>query len=215
MVRTLACHARGREFESRPDRKKPKSRDFGFFLLYGRLCSRAFHYQIEPTGISTLDNPGWTIRIDLRDTALENLAFNKDYQNPKREHDWFHFKTDQHILIINCGPQNLEDVFRLFLDDIIPNFSDREFTYEIYLPLVGHRHELWIPAEGIIVNEETLKLTKIARPNYKAIKVREVNQFDFGEEELEGLGVDYKVGDEVTFSLEEVFDGVILSAVSK
>ena len=81
--------------------------------------------------------------------------------------------------------------------------------------MVGHRHEIWIPAEGVMVNEDTLKLTRIATPNYKGIKVREVNQFDFGEEELEGLEVHYKVGDEVKFSLEEVFDGVILSAVSK
>jgi hypothetical protein len=35
LVRIRACHARGRGFESRPFRKKPGSKDSGFFVLYG------------------------------------------------------------------------------------------------------------------------------------------------------------------------------------
>ncbi|MBI1185367.1 hypothetical protein GC194_13935 [bacterium] len=31
--------------------------------------------------IATLDNPGWTIRIDLADTCLNKLEFKKDFQS--------------------------------------------------------------------------------------------------------------------------------------
>ena len=33
LVRISACHAEGREFESRPDRKKPLTKVSGFFIL--------------------------------------------------------------------------------------------------------------------------------------------------------------------------------------
>ena len=48
--------------------------------------------------IATIDNPGWTIRIDLSETPLENLEFNEEYQNKEKEHDWFFIKNKEKVL---------------------------------------------------------------------------------------------------------------------
>ena len=85
--------------------------------------------------ITTLDNPGWTVRIDLEDTALEKLDFSRSYQNEEKEQDWFFIKTEKKVLDINCGPSNLNQVFSIFLDEIISDYSDGNFLYEIYLPM--------------------------------------------------------------------------------
>ena len=42
--------------------------------------------------IGTLDNPGWNIEIDLRDTNLENLLIINDIIE-KSENDWFFFEV--------------------------------------------------------------------------------------------------------------------------
>jgi hypothetical protein len=48
-------------------------------------------YGIE---IGTLDNPGWNLEIDLRDTALEHAKF-EDVKVEKSKSDWFTcFKKD-------------------------------------------------------------------------------------------------------------------------
>ena len=41
--------------------------------------------------IETLDNPGFWIKIDLEDTALENAIF--EFTEHKSELDWFHIKA--------------------------------------------------------------------------------------------------------------------------
>jgi len=75
-------------------------------------------YQVK---IETLDNPGWTIMIDLEETYLENLAFSKEFQNSVTEDDWYVFRVESKKLQIACGPKNLEQVLIIFLDEVIQN----------------------------------------------------------------------------------------------
>ena len=42
--------------------------------------------------IQTLDNPGWDIEIDLRDTSLEELQILNDVVEPT-ENDWYFFEV--------------------------------------------------------------------------------------------------------------------------
>ena len=162
-----------------------------------------------------MDNPGWTVRIDLRETPLEKLDLRQNYQNPNYEHDWFQIKTDSQVLQIFCGPENLKQVFQKFLDDILPNYSDKEFYYDIYLPLTGHHYDIWTPAKAAFVNEERVKLTEIIKPEYKAIKVRDINQIDSDQTVLDKLKTTHEIGEIVEVTLENVFDGPILMAKSK
>lgn len=109
--------------------------------------------------IANLDNPGWTVRIDLQETALENLDYTKDFQNPDNEFDWYNIRAKDNTLNISCGPDNLEQTLIIFVDEIIPNYSDSGFTYDIYLPLIGYKFEIWNPAKGKLINEKTIELT--------------------------------------------------------
>ena len=111
--------------------------------------------------IATLDNPGWAIKIDIAETALENLEFQREYQNPKNDSDWFQIRTENKILNIYCGPESMKSTFEIFFDELIPKYSDYNFEYEIYLPLDGFEIEVWTPAKSKIVNERSVQITEI------------------------------------------------------
>ena len=165
--------------------------------------------------IATLDNPGWTIRIDLAETCLVKLDFNKEFQNPKYEHDWFIIKTYKQVLDIACGPENLKQVLKIFLDEIIPNHSDTDFYYDIYLPLQGHSLDIWTPAKATIVNEETLRLIEIPKVEYKNIKVKDNSQIDFDQSDLEKFKLNFEIGDELKVTLEDINNDLILTTKNK
>lgn len=161
--------------------------------------------------IATLDNPGWSIRIDLAETCLDKLDYTREFHNPVCKHDWFIFKTDKEVLDIACGPENLKQVFEIFLDEIIPNHSDKDFYYHIYLPLQGHSFEIWTPAKATIVNEETLRLIEIPKVEYKNIKVKDISEIDFDQSVLETLKLNYKVGDDLKVTLQYIDNDLILT----
>ncbi|MEV6071608.1 immunity 53 family protein [Nocardia sp. NPDC052001] len=63
--------------------------------------------------IETLDNPGWLVEIDLRETALA------DQEHPRQkidrsEHDWVHGWTAGQRFHLACGPGNLTEALTLF-----------------------------------------------------------------------------------------------------
>ena len=161
--------------------------------------------------IATLDNPGWIVKIDLAETCLEKLNYKSEFQNSKNKHDWFIFKTNNKVLEIACGPENLNQVLKIFLDEIIPNYSAKDFYYKIYLPLQGHSLDIWIPAKATIINEETLRLTEISKIEYKNIRVKDISKIDLDQSLLRSLKLNYKVGDEVKITLEDTENGLILT----
>lgn len=165
--------------------------------------------------IGTLDNPGWTIRIDLTETALENLEFSQQYQNPVKEHDWYFIKTKERVLDFACGPENLKQVFLIFFDTILPKFADRDFHYVLHLPLEGHHLEIWTPVTARLVNERSLEIVEIDPIEYKNIKVRHFEQIDFDQSDLDKMSMGFKKGDIVEVELEEVADGLILTPRNK
>lgn len=65
--------------------------------------------------IDTLDNPGWSVVIDLVDTNLENKKFTKINQL-KTEHDWIQCKVENHKFHAAGGPQNLIDIINVFIE---------------------------------------------------------------------------------------------------
>ena len=164
-----------------------------------------YGYQIE-----TLDNPGWSIKIDLSDTSLENLEFKRDFQNANNEYDWFNIQTKNKKLNIYCGPENMKQVLDIFFDELIPKYSDKNFPYEIYLPLKGMGMEIWTPAKARLVNEKSVQIIGIEKVEYKKIKVRDVEQINFSQTDLENMEMDYFVGQILEVQIENVFDGMIL-----
>lgn len=64
--------------------------------------------------IDTLDNPGWSIKIDLEGTALMGHAYERSEVH-RSEHDWVTSLCEQGQWRAYCGPLNLEEALRRFL----------------------------------------------------------------------------------------------------
>jgi hypothetical protein len=69
----------------------------------------------EGITIETLDNPGWSVDIELSGTPLEERDF-ESVQIERSEHDWVHVTSTGDKLKIRCGPKNLEEGLIFFCD---------------------------------------------------------------------------------------------------
>jgi hypothetical protein len=54
--------------------------------------------------ISTLDNPGWSVKINLEETSLEGRAF-APVKVERTENDWIHASSTGTAFRIFCGPR--------------------------------------------------------------------------------------------------------------
>lgn len=72
--------------------------------------------------IDTLDNPGWTLKVDLRETNLEGRAFEKasvgepanDLDEWKRLGSWWIADVKGTVFEAACGPLDLGRVIGVF-----------------------------------------------------------------------------------------------------
>jgi hypothetical protein len=70
--------------------------------------------------IGTLDNPGWSVEIDLADTELAGLRFDRREAH-RSEDDWLVAWAEGHKWHLACGPLNLAEglhQFRVWSGDI-------------------------------------------------------------------------------------------------
>ncbi len=67
-------------------------------------------YGIE---ISTLDNPGWRIKIDLKDTDLERVSY-EGIRIERTENDWVHCSVNDNVFEGACGAGNLVELLEYF-----------------------------------------------------------------------------------------------------
>jgi len=63
--------------------------------------------------ISTIDNPGWRVFINLNETSLENKPFEK-LSVQRKENDWIICKIENSIFKGVGGPQNLTEILSVF-----------------------------------------------------------------------------------------------------
>ena len=65
--------------------------------------------------ISTLDNPGWQLAIDLGETPLANKTF-KSVESEVDGNNWFHCRVRNSTFEGAGGPFNLTDLIETFLE---------------------------------------------------------------------------------------------------
>lgn len=63
--------------------------------------------------IGTIDNPGWSLTINLHDTELENKEF-KQMNLDRTENDWIFCTVRDNQFEGRCGGSNLSEVFKVF-----------------------------------------------------------------------------------------------------
>jgi len=71
--------------------------------------------------ISTLDNPGWIVKINLADTDLERrpfreLSYGTGVDSKPIDEDWLVCKVENNIFHGAGGPSKLRELIRVFLD---------------------------------------------------------------------------------------------------
>ncbi|WP_416463394.1 immunity 53 family protein [Sphingomonas sp. VDB2] len=72
--------------------------------------------------IDTLDNPGWTIKIDLTDTPTQDRAFERvehgtisdDLEGWQQGGSWWVARVDGHFFEASCGPLDLSAAIGIF-----------------------------------------------------------------------------------------------------
>lgn len=65
--------------------------------------------------INSLDNPGWSLAIDLAGTDLEGKAF-EPVSVAKSEHDWYRCRVEDATFRGWGGARNLVHLLQLFLN---------------------------------------------------------------------------------------------------
>ncbi len=65
--------------------------------------------------IETLDNPGWSLRIALANTALEQKPFADLQRNYESEAEWLSCFVRNGEFMGACGPLKLEEMIEVFL----------------------------------------------------------------------------------------------------
>jgi hypothetical protein len=64
--------------------------------------------------IETIDNPGWLVAIDLKDTEWEHIVASRIIVQ-RSETDWIQSEITDTVFIGSGGIGNLEEVLELFL----------------------------------------------------------------------------------------------------
>lgn len=65
--------------------------------------------------IDTIDNPGWSIAINLENTEFEDKKF-QEVELEYTEHNWLICFKKNNVFEGRCGPLNLPEVLKIFRD---------------------------------------------------------------------------------------------------
>ena len=79
---------------------------------YSARCNGDWEHQYGVT-IGTLDNPGWSLEIDLRGTPAESRTLDR-VKIERTEHDWVHYWVEKKQFRAYAGPRNLTEAIEIF-----------------------------------------------------------------------------------------------------
>jgi hypothetical protein len=80
---------------------------------YHDQCNDDWEHTYGAT-IDTIDNPGWSLKIDLKDTALEGQLFPRQEHNYGHQTEWWVCWTENHTFHGAGGPMQLGAMIEVF-----------------------------------------------------------------------------------------------------
>ncbi len=92
---------------------------------YAAQCDGAWEHSYG-VKIDTLDNPGWQVQIDLRDTKKQGSSLER-VKIDRTHMDWIQYWAGKNQFEIVCGPLNLTESFDIFVSWF--NSDDPGITY--------------------------------------------------------------------------------------
>jgi hypothetical protein len=81
---------------------------------YFAQCDGSWEHQYGVT-ISTIDNPGWSLSIDLSCTSLSDKAFAEVNVTGDDSSDWYVCRVKEQVFEGHCGPKHLREVISIFI----------------------------------------------------------------------------------------------------
>lgn len=81
---------------------------------YDRHCDGDWEHQFG-IKIETLDNPGWSIRISIQETELQDKKF-QDNNTERTNTDWIFSRVREGFFEGFGGPFNLPEILQIFRD---------------------------------------------------------------------------------------------------
>lgn len=82
-------------------------------LWYRKQCDGSWEHEYG-VSIDTLDNPGWTVVVDLAGTDLESMQMEPVIEE-NDEDNWLNCKIEDARFIGNGGPLKLHAILGVFL----------------------------------------------------------------------------------------------------
>jgi hypothetical protein len=131
--------------------------------------------------IANIDNPGWEVTIDLEETPVENAVFEKSFD--LGEEDWLDIKVKDKKFKGYGDPNKLGVILKIFLDEFIPNYADKDFSYDLYEMIMQNGKQFYKKLKGRIITEDSFEIMEVPDFEYQELKM---NNFD----DLEGLNFD-------------------------
>ena len=88
---------------------------------YAAQCNGDWEHEYG-VEIGTLDNPGWSLSIDLAGTLLEHAGFD-NISTLSPESEWIDCRVEQGRFEGRCGPKMLEEMIMVFIRwaDAVPH----------------------------------------------------------------------------------------------
>jgi hypothetical protein len=90
---------------------------------YSSQCDGDWEHQYG-VHIGTLDNPGWTLKIDLCGTDAEGRTLDR-VKIERAEANWIHYWVERNQFQARMGPQNLTEGIETFFEWL--EISNRTF----------------------------------------------------------------------------------------
>jgi|ERR1041385_262949 hypothetical protein len=82
---------------------------------YNLQCDQEWEHSCG-VEIDTLDNPGWSLKIDLTSAPLQYKAFSEAKENYEHETKWITCFVRDGKFMGACGSEKLEEMVEIFLD---------------------------------------------------------------------------------------------------
>jgi hypothetical protein len=86
---------------------------------YASMTNGDWEHQ-KGISISTIDNPGWLVVIDLAESQTNCKPFHR-IEVERSDTDWLHCWVNQNQFNIACGPTNLSESLEMFRDWQVSN----------------------------------------------------------------------------------------------
>jgi hypothetical protein len=81
---------------------------------YASMCDGDWEHQ-NGVKMKTLDNPGWTLQVDIMETQLAHKEF-KPVEIDRTPDDWIACRVEDGVFKAAGGPRNLPEMISVFLE---------------------------------------------------------------------------------------------------